>query len=61
MTVQYSLREHLTYLPLPSSWSPVSQLMYKPWLDETDADDILFASINLYAGIHKSFVERYVN
>ena len=45
-----NLSPHITYLPLPSSWSPVATQSYKPWLNESDAKDILFASINLYAG-----------
>jgi acetoin utilization deacetylase AcuC-like enzyme len=47
--IMRNLRPHLTFLPLPSSWAPVSNLIYKPWLDETDPDSVLFASINLFA------------
>jgi acetoin utilization deacetylase AcuC-like enzyme len=47
-----NLRPHLANLPLPSSWAPVSVTSYKPWLDETDSDDVFFASINLFAGIN---------
>jgi len=45
-----NLEPHNIYLPLPSSWAPVSQLSYKPWLNERDSEEVLFASINLYAG-----------
>ena len=38
-----------SFLPLPSSWAPVPVSAYKPWLDEDDAENVLFASINLYA------------
>lgn len=38
------------HLPLPSSWAPVAQMVYKPWLNENDSQDCLFASINLFAG-----------
>lgn len=43
-------RPRTTYLPLPSSWAPVSQTSYRPWLDETDAEHVFFSSINLHAG-----------
>ncbi len=43
-------RPHMTHLPLPSSWAPVSVLAYKPWLSEADPQDVLFASINLFDG-----------
>jgi hypothetical protein len=42
----------MTYLPLPSSWAPVSKLSYKPWLDESDKDEVFFSSIHLFAGEH---------
>lgn len=45
-----NLRPHQTYLPLPSSWAPVSKLSYKPWLNEHDADETLFASVHLFQG-----------
>jgi hypothetical protein len=41
---------HQVFLPLPSSWAPVSTLNYKPWLDETDQKDVLFSSVHLFAG-----------
>jgi len=44
-----NLSPHLSFLPLPSSWAPVSQMSYKPWLNEQDAYHVLFASINLFA------------
>ena len=43
-------RPHTTYLPLPSSWAPVSKFSYKPWLNEHDSEDVFFSSIHLYAG-----------
>jgi hypothetical protein len=39
----------MTYMPLPSSWAPVGHITYKPWLNEDDANDVCFASINLFA------------
>jgi hypothetical protein len=39
----------MTYLPLPSSWAPVGNVTYKPWLNEQDAEEVCFASINLFA------------
>lgn len=45
-TVTY--RPHTTFLPLPSSWAPVPSISYKPWLDDTDAENVLFSSINLF-------------
>ena len=44
-----NLTPHQIFLPLPSSWAPMSQLSYKPWLNEHDADDVFFGSINLFA------------
>ena len=41
-------RPHNIFLPLPSSYAPVSQFSYKPWLNEQDADEVFFGSINLY-------------
>jgi acetoin utilization deacetylase AcuC-like enzyme len=43
-------RPHTAFLPLPSSWAPVSRVSYQPWLDETDPEHVFFASINLHAG-----------
>lgn len=43
-----NLRPHQTFLPLPSSWAPQSKLSYKPWLNEDDADETLFASVHLF-------------
>ena len=39
----------MTFLPLPSSWAPVGNITYKPWLNEKDAEEVCFASINLFA------------
>ena len=41
----------MVHLPLPSSWAPVTTMTYKPWLNESDAEDVLFSSINLVAGL----------
>ncbi|KAJ8605324.1 hypothetical protein CTAYLR_002361 [Chrysophaeum taylorii] len=43
------LRPRQVNLPLPSSWPPQSTLAYKPWLDESDAEHVFFASIHLRA------------
>lgn len=44
-----NLRPHTIHLPLPSSWAPISQTSYKPWLNERDMDEVMFASINLFS------------
>lgn len=44
-----NLRPREVHLPLPSSWAPQSKLCYKPWLDETDSNEVFFSSIQLYA------------
>ena len=44
-----NLTPHQTFLPLPSSWAPMSQLSYKPWLNERDAEEVFFGSVNLFA------------
>ncbi|CAN0390147.1 unnamed protein product, partial [Laminaria digitata] len=41
------LQPMTTRLPLPPSWPPVSKTMYKPWLDEEDADNVFFGSVSL--------------
>lgn len=43
-----NLTPHTIYLPLPSSWAPVSVPSYKPWYNEDDAKDVFFSSIHLY-------------
>lgn len=45
-----NLVPHKEYLPLPSSWAPQSYESYKPWFDDSDADEVLFASIHLWDG-----------
>lgn len=45
-----NLTPHNMHLPLPSSWAPVSVPSYKPWYNEQDSDEVLFASIHLYGG-----------
>ena len=42
-----NLKPRTVFLPTPSSWAPVSIQQYKPWLNEQDADEIFFSSINL--------------
>jgi hypothetical protein len=44
-----NLSPHEIHLPLPSSWAPISQLSYKPWLNDTDSRDVFFSSIHLFA------------
>lgn len=44
-----NLKPRSVFLPTPSSWAPVSIQQYKPWLNEQDADEIFFSSINLFA------------
>ena len=34
-------------VPLPASWAPQYVDSYKPWLDEDDAENVLFASVHL--------------
>ncbi|KAG5183775.1 histone deacetylase domain-containing protein [Tribonema minus] len=45
-----SLRPRRRRLPLPPSWPPAFAATYKPWLDEDDAENVMFASINLVQG-----------
>jgi acetoin utilization deacetylase AcuC-like enzyme len=45
-----NLQPHSEPLPLPSSWAPQWIESYKPWLDESDARDTFFGSVNLFAG-----------
>jgi hypothetical protein len=45
-----NLSPRQTFLPLPSSWAPVTQLSYKPWLNERDSEEVFFASLHLFAG-----------
>ena len=45
-----NLVPHKEALPLPSSWAPRWTESYKPWLDDSDAQDTFFGSINLVAG-----------
>ncbi len=39
-------------VPLPSSWAPVYQQSYKPWLDEDDHKETFFGSMHLFQGEH---------
>jgi acetoin utilization deacetylase AcuC-like enzyme len=45
-----NLTPRKVFLPLPSSWAPVSKLVYKPWLNEQDSKEVLFSSIHLFGG-----------
>lgn len=45
-----NLQPHAEPLPLPSSWAPQWMECYKPWLDEHDARDTFFGSIQLFSG-----------
>ena len=38
------------FLPLPSSWAPVSRRKYKPWWNDSDQNDVFFSSIQLFDG-----------
>jgi len=37
-------------IPLPSSWAPVYQQSYKPWLDDEDNKETFFGSVHLFQG-----------
>ncbi|CAM9249519.1 unnamed protein product, partial [Ectocarpus sp. 6 AP-2014] len=41
------LRPMTTRLPLPPSWPPMTKTVYKPWLDDGDADNVFFGSVSL--------------
>eukprot|EP00752_Nemacystus_decipiens_P004439 g4052.t1 len=41
------LRPMTMRLPLPPSWPPMTKTVYKPWLDEEDADNVFFGSVSL--------------
>lgn len=43
-----NLTPHKQNYPLPPSWAPLQFSSYKPWRDEKDPDNVLFASIHLY-------------
>lgn len=43
-----NLVPHKQNYPLPPSWSPLQFSSYKPWRDEKDSENVLFASIHLY-------------
>ena len=44
------LRPYTQSLPLPGSWAPVQREVYRPWLNESDADNVLLCSTHLYKG-----------
>ena len=35
-------------------------MAYKPWLNESDAEDVLFSSIHLFAGIHYLYLHLVI-
>jgi hypothetical protein len=39
----------------------MSKTIYKPWLNETDADEVFFSSIQLFAGKVKFFQSIKLN
>lgn len=43
-------RPREVFLPLPSSWAPISRPSYKPWLNERDDREVFFASIQKFDG-----------
>lgn len=43
-----NLVPHKQNYPLPPSWSPLQFSSYKPWRDEKDPENVMFASIHLY-------------
>uniref|UniRef100_K3WTA3 Histone deacetylase domain-containing protein n=1 Tax=Globisporangium ultimum (strain ATCC 200006 / CBS 805.95 / DAOM BR144) TaxID=431595 RepID=K3WTA3_GLOUD len=43
-----NLTPHKQNYPLPPSWAPLQFSSYKPWRDEKDQENVLFASIHLY-------------
>jgi len=45
-----ALRHHRRALPLPGSFAPVEEDVYRPWLDPSDASEVLFASVHVHAG-----------
>lgn len=50
-----NLKEHSTFLPLPSSWAPRQIDIFKPWFDEYDHENVLFSSISLVASEQERF------
>eukprot|EP01039_Chlorochromonas_danica_P001000 gene1001-1086_t len=47
-----NLKPREVFLPLPSSWAPISRPSYKPWLNENDDREVFFASIQKFDGDH---------
>ena len=43
-----SLRPHKVQKPLPDSWPPEYREVHKPWLDESDGDEVFFGSVHLW-------------
>lgn len=47
-----NLTPSMQQVPLPSSWAPVYQQSYKPWLDDDDNKETFFGSVHLFQGEH---------
>jgi len=45
-----NLSPSMQQIPLPSSWAPVYQQSYKPWLDDDDNKETFFGSVHLFQG-----------
>ena len=43
-----SLKPHKVQKPLPDSWPPEYREVHKPWLDESDGDEVFFGSVHLW-------------
>eukprot|EP01138_Halocafeteria_seosinensis_P011208 gb/GECG01011448.1/.p1 GENE.gb/GECG01011448.1/~~gb/GECG01011448.1/.p1 ORF type:complete len:883 (+),score=100.93 gb/GECG01011448.1/:1-2649(+) len=45
-----NLKPHEESMPLPASWGTHRYYSYKPWLNEADANEVLFSSIHMHDG-----------
>ena len=45
-----NLRPRRVALPLPTSWAPQLETVYKPWLNEHDHANVFFGSVHLFDG-----------
>jgi acetoin utilization deacetylase AcuC-like enzyme len=45
-----NLRPRRVALPLPASWAPQLETVYKPWLNERDHENVFFGSVHLFDG-----------
>ena len=43
-----SLKPHKVQKPLPDSWPAEFREVHKPWLDESDGDEVFFGSVHLW-------------